>query len=61
LNDRLGPVKGQPMVAREQLGPGVFATTYGNGQQIIVNYGSEPFRAGADVVEARDAIIREAP
>jgi hypothetical protein len=36
------------------------ATTYSNGQQIIVNYGSQPFRAGTTVVNGQDAILREA-
>lgn len=59
LNALLGPVEGQEMVARRQLDQGVFATTYANGMQIIVNYRDHPFNRGSVTVEARDAIIRE--
>jgi hypothetical protein len=59
LNGLLGPVQGERILAREQLGEGVMATTYSNGRQIIVNYGDQPFRAGATVVNARDAVLVE--
>ncbi len=59
LNDLLAPVKGQPIVARERVAPRVFATTYANGQQIVVNYNNSPYFSGDLAVEALDAIIRE--
>jgi len=55
----LAPVKGQEIVAREQLAPGVWATTYANGKQIVVNFNPEPFSSGAFVVNARDAAVRD--
>ena len=59
LNRVLAPVKGQEIVAREQLAPGVWATTYANGKQIVVNFNPEPFSSGAFVVNARDAAVRD--
>jgi hypothetical protein len=59
LNSRLGPVKGQPVVARDVLATGVVAVTYGNGQQIVVNYTEQPYSAGGVVVPAKDAVLRE--
>lgn len=59
LNALLGPVKGQSIVAREELAAGVVAVTYGNGKQILVNYTDQPYNAGETVVNAKDAIIRE--
>jgi hypothetical protein len=59
LNNLLGPVRGEQIVAREALAEDVMATTYSNGQQIIVNYGGQPFRADATLVNAQDAVIRE--
>lgn len=59
LNALLGPVRGAQIVARQTLAPGVSATTYSNGQQIIVNFGDQPFRAGATVVNGQDAVLRE--
>jgi hypothetical protein len=59
LNALLGPVKGERIVARETLAPGVVATTYSNGKQIVANYRTTPYSAGGLVVEAQDAIIRE--
>ena len=60
LNGLLGPVKGQSIVSRQLLAEGVVATTYSNGKQIIVNYGSTPFSAGSVVVNGKDAVLREA-
>jgi hypothetical protein len=59
LNNLLGPVKGQPVLARETLASGVVATTYGNGRQIIVNYSDQPFTLDATVVNAQDAALLE--
>ncbi|NLF63537.1 MAG: hypothetical protein GX579_02930 [Chloroflexi bacterium] len=59
LNNLLAPVKGEPIVARERVARGVFATTYANGRQIVVNYNSSPYYSGDLAVEAQDAIIRE--
>ncbi|MBL8056407.1 MAG: hypothetical protein JNK29_06885, partial [Anaerolineales bacterium] len=59
LNALLGPVKGQAVTARTVLQPGVTATTYANGRQIIVNYTDQPYAAGAVTVGARDARLQE--
>jgi len=59
LNALLGPVKGQTITARESLAPGVFATTYENGKQIIVNFNDTPFTLGALVIKGREALLRE--
>jgi len=59
LNDLLSPVRGQPIVARKQLNKGVFATTYGNGKQIIVNYTDHPFVYGGITIEAKNAALLE--
>jgi hypothetical protein len=59
LNALLAPVKGQHVVAREMLSRGVYATTYSNGMQIVVNYNSAPYTDGSLVVDPEEAIIRE--
>ena len=59
LNNLLGPVKGQEIIARETLADGVIATTYSNGKQIIVNYTDQPFAAGNVTVNSQDAVIRQ--
>jgi hypothetical protein len=59
LNNLLSAVKGEQVVARETLRSGVVATTYSNGQQIVVNYNSAPFSEGGLRVGPEDAIIRE--
>ncbi len=59
LNSLLGPVKGQEITARQVLAEGVFATTYGNGKLIIVNYTNKPFSHHGVVVNGRDAVISE--
>jgi hypothetical protein len=59
LNDLLGPVEGQAIIARRAIVKGVMATTYANGKQIIVNYTDKPFSAGVISVGAKDAVIRE--
>jgi hypothetical protein len=59
LNNLLGPVKGQEIVARQILKEGVVATTYANGKQIIVNYTNQPFSARGIIVNDKDAVIRE--
>lgn len=59
LNNLLGPVSGQNIVARDVLKDGVFATTYSNGRQIIVNYNDEPFSAGNVIVQGKDAVLTE--
>lgn len=60
LNARLGPVQGQPIVARTVPAPGVAVVTYGNGRQILVNYTSQPVTIAGVVVAAKDAVLREA-
>ncbi len=59
LNGLLGPVRGAEIVARARLAPEVSATTYSNGLQIIVNFGGQPYQAGATVINAQDAVLRE--
>jgi hypothetical protein len=59
LNNLLGPVKGEQIVARHSLAPGVVATTYSNGYQVIVNYNNRPFEAEGLMVEGQDAVVTE--
>lgn len=59
MNALLAPVRGQAIVGHEALAPGVFATTYANGQQIIVNYTNIPFTLEDVTVEAKNAILVE--
>lgn len=59
MNALLAPVRGQPIIARQKLAAGVFATTYANGRQIIVNYSAQPFTYGGRRIEARDALLWE--
>lgn len=59
LNNLLGPVKSQEVISREELGPGVFGTTYANGKMIVVNYSNLPFSSVAVNVPARDAVLTE--
>lgn len=56
LNERIGPAAGQAIVDHERLADGVFATTFANRWQIIVNYTDRPFERAGVRVEARDAI-----
>jgi len=60
MNALLGPVRGQPITGHEELAAGVFATTYANGRQVIVNYTASPFERGGVTVAARDAALVEA-
>lgn len=59
LNQLLGPVKGQEIIARQELSEGVFATTYSSGKTIIVNYTDRPFTLGNLSVNGRDAELSE--
>jgi hypothetical protein len=59
LNALLGQVKGERIEARQSLAPGVVATTYSNGRQIIVNYNSQPFTGEGLTIDSLDAVIRE--
>jgi hypothetical protein len=59
LNDLLRPVKGAQIIGRETLADGVVATSYSNGQQIIVNYSNAPYIDGELFVDAQNATIRE--
>jgi hypothetical protein len=59
INSLLGPVKGQEIVAREELAINVYATTYSNGKTIIVNYRDQPFESGSILVNAKDAVLSE--
>ncbi len=59
LNALLAPVRGESIVGHGQVAPQLFATTYGNGKQILVNYGEQPVTLGDLTVPARDAVLRE--
>lgn len=59
LNALLGPVRGWPIVARQRLAEGVFATTYANHRRIVVNYTDQPFSAAGVMVPAHDAVLLE--
>jgi len=59
MNALLAPVRGQQIVAHEQVAEDVFATTYANGRQIIVNYTDSPFVYGGITVEAKNASLLE--
>lgn len=59
LNNLLGPVVGQSIVARQVLQRGVVATTYANGMQIIVNYNDTSASIDDLVIGGKDAVLRE--
>ncbi len=59
LNALLAPVRGASIVGHAQLAPQVFATTYSNGKQVLVNYGEQPVTLGDLTVPARDAVLTE--
>jgi hypothetical protein len=59
MNALLAPVRGQPIIGHQPLAEGVYATTYANGQQMVVNYTDQPFVRGAITVEARGAVLVE--
>jgi hypothetical protein len=55
MNGLLSPVRGQQITAHRKLKDGVFATTYANGWQILVNYTQQPFDHQGITVEAKGA------
>lgn len=59
IDQYLGPVRGATIDAREALAPGVYATTYSNGQQVIVNYNTQAYQGDGVTVDAQDALLRE--
>jgi hypothetical protein len=59
LSNLLEPVKGQEIVDRQEISEGVFATRYGNGKMILVNYTDQPFTFANQTVNGRDAILSE--
>lgn len=59
LDALLGPVKGASIVGHEEIASNVFATTYSNGWQIIVNYRDHPVTVHGLTIPARDAVSRE--
>ena len=59
LNALLGPVQGASIMGHEEISPDVFATTYDNGKQIIVNYLDHPFTVYGITINAQDAVLRE--
>ncbi len=56
MNALLSPVRGQEIIAHGELAPGVFATTYASGQQIIVNYTDAAFTTAGLPVPAKAAL-----
>jgi hypothetical protein len=52
-------VRGQQIVAHEQVANGVFATTFANERQLLVNYTDQPFVQSGITVEAKDALLLE--
>lgn len=59
LNALLAPVRGQEIIARQPLATDVFATTYANGRQVIVNYTDRPFVHRGKIVEPKNAALLE--
>lgn len=59
LNALLAPVRGQEIIARRKLADGVFATTYANGKQIVVNYTDRPFAYAQRSIGAKSAALVE--
>jgi hypothetical protein len=50
-------ISDQPIVDHEQLAKKVFKTSYGNGTQIIVNYGKEAVKVDGQLVNALDFAV----
>lgn len=59
MNALLSPVRGQPIIARQKLAQGVYATTYANGKTILVNYTTSPFSSDKVTIAAKNAMILE--
>ncbi|MBX3062204.1 MAG: hypothetical protein KF726_04465 [Anaerolineae bacterium] len=59
MNALLAPVRGQEIVARQAVAQDVYATTYANGKQIIVNYTDQPFVRNGITIAAKDAALVE--
>ncbi|NWF68477.1 MAG: hypothetical protein HXY40_05275 [Chloroflexi bacterium] len=59
MNTLLAPLRGQRIMAHEMLAADVYATTYANGRQIIVNYSDQPFVRGEISVESYGALLVE--
>ncbi len=59
LNTLLQPVRGAAIVDHQQLAPQVFATTYSNGFQVIVNYAEYPVTVNGLTIPAQDAVLHE--
>jgi hypothetical protein len=57
MNGLLAPVRGQEIVARRRLAAGVFATTYANGRQVVVNYTDAPYVHNGTTIPAKDAAL----
>jgi hypothetical protein len=59
MNSLLAPVRGQEIVAHHRIAEGVYATTYANGRQIIVNYSDRPYVSDQIAVEEKGALLLE--
>lgn len=57
INRALAPVIGQEMVGHRILGDGVVQVKYGNGQTIIINYGSSEYVDGAVKIQPKGFVI----
>ncbi len=56
--EQLAPLADQFITGHARLAPDVYQTTYQDGSRVIVNYGSEPYQAGAErPVPAQDFIV----
>jgi len=59
LNSLLAPTKGERIVARDVLIPGIVSTTYSNGKRIVVNYTESPYELDGVKIESMDAVLME--
>ncbi len=59
LRDHYVRIANEPIVNHEQLGEGVYRTTFGNGVQVTVNYTDREASVGETTVPARGYVIGE--
>ncbi|WP_223067890.1 DUF5696 domain-containing protein [Paenibacillus caui] len=58
LNDAMREIMGRAIIGHEQLGPGVYRTTFEGGKSAIVNYTDEAVTVGAERVEADSYLVQ---
>jgi len=56
INAVLRNVRGQYMLTRQEVSPGVFVTGYSGGGSIVVNYTAEPFNYMGNIIEKESAL-----